>query len=154
MAWNVLGAAGSYPRFTTGQHGLMTDMDAIADALYGLAQRQRRERARLHAAGPKPVASLVAEVVRLRGYARSQSRQQLTSAWQRSVDGVMGRQSVAEQCRLGRIRRGVLEVWVANSAVNQELTFCKRLILTRLRVGPCFECAQICGFALGRLAKN
>ncbi len=46
----------------------MTDMDAIADALYGLAQRQRRERARLHAAGPKPVASLVAEVVRL-GYA-------------------------------------------------------------------------------------
>ncbi|OHB81767.1 MAG: hypothetical protein A2W31_07455 [Planctomycetes bacterium RBG_16_64_10] len=110
----------------------MTDADEIADALHDLAQRQARERARLIAAGPKPAARVVADVIRLRGYARCQSRHQLEDAWRRALDGATHRCSVVNQSRLGRLRRGVLEVWVANSAVNQELTFCKRVILTRL----------------------
>lgn len=104
----------------------------IGQVLRDLEQRSRRERARFAARAPKPIDRIVAEVVQRRGYARVQSQRQLEAAWQETLREV-GARGAVEQTRLGRIRRGVLDVWVANSTINHELTFCKTSILRGLR---------------------
>lgn len=61
------------------------------------------------------------------------SQRALDGAWQQIVTELVGVPTVAALSRAGRVRRGVLEVWAGNSAVNQELVFHKRVILGRLR---------------------
>jgi len=61
-----------------------------------------------------------------RGYARILSNHQFSDAW------IQASGRLHQQSRSGQLRRGVLEVVVANSLVLQELTFQKRQILTTL----------------------
>jgi hypothetical protein len=86
-----------------------------------IAGRQR------YLGGPQPLAEAVAQLMASRGYARVQSAAELDQVWNDAVG-----QTLAANSRPGNLRRGVLEVIVANSAVMQELEFIKRKILKEL----------------------
>jgi len=109
------------------------EQERIGEVMEDLARRRRREQARYAARAPKPIRGILAEVIQRRGYARVQSRRQLEIAWKETVRETVAAPMAAELSRVGRIRRGVLEVWVANSTINQELTFYKASIIRGLR---------------------
>ena len=107
--------------------------DVLSDeVLSEIVRKQRREQAFLKARSPKRVAEIVAEVVRRRGYARQESEHQLHSAWQQCLGELPNGETTISASRIGRLRCGVLEVWVRNSIINQELTFHKAEIIKRL----------------------
>ena len=64
----------------------------------------------------------------MRGYGRIQADTNFAAAW-KSVVG----EGLAKFTHTGRLRRGVLEVTVANSMTIQELTFQKQQILKQLQ---------------------
>jgi hypothetical protein len=78
-------------------------------------------------AQPKKIGSIMAELVARRGYARVFAASECSEAWAAAV----GPQLVPFT-RVGAIRRGVLEVLVANSTMLQEITFQKSAILKKL----------------------
>lgn len=91
-----------------------------------IADRQRYRR------GPKGMRNVVSELMARRGYAHTQTASKSREAW----DAAVG-QPMAGYTRPGNVRRGVLEVFVRNSAVVQELTFQKRKIIDQLtRLAP------------------
>ena len=94
------------------------DLRAICN---DIASRQR------YRAGPKRVGDVVNELMARRGYAQLQSSAQYAEAW-RSAAG----SALASHTAPGNIRRGVLEVFVRNSAVVQELTFRKKQLIAEL----------------------
>ncbi len=69
---------------------------------------------------PKPIADIMAQLMARRGYAREQSAAAYDDAWRSAVG-----EAIARFTRAGAIRRGALEVFVANSTLMQELTFQK-----------------------------
>jgi hypothetical protein len=80
-----------------------------------------------------------------RGYGRIQSARQVDDAWQSVCS------SLASQSRPGNINRGVLEIYVSNSAVLQELNFQQAALVDQLR-----QCAPQLGitalrFRLGQI---
>ena len=62
-----------------------------------------------------------------RGYARVQSGGVCAAAWREAAG-----ESVASCTRAAQVKRGVLEVWVGNSTMVQEIVFCKPALLKRL----------------------
>lgn len=78
-------------------------------------------------AAPKKIGGIVADLVNRRGYARVISATAMQEAWVAAAGPVM-----AGFTRVGEIRRGVLEVRVANSTLLQEITFQKLTILGKL----------------------
>lgn len=79
-------------------------------------------------AAPKKIGTIVADLVNRRGYARVISATTCQEAWVTAAGPAMARFT-----RVGEIRRGVLEVRVANSTMLQEITFQKVAILDRLK---------------------
>ncbi|MCA9270806.1 MAG: DUF721 domain-containing protein [Planctomycetales bacterium] len=77
--------------------------------------------------GPQRAADIVAQLMARRGYGRVQSAAIAAEAWQSAAGDRFGRHS-----RPGGVSRGVLEVFVRNSAVLQEMTFEKKKVLKRL----------------------
>jgi predicted nucleic acid-binding Zn ribbon protein len=77
---------------------------------------------------PKPIADIMAQLLARRGYAREQSAASYCDAWRSAAGEAIGRFT-----RAGAIRRGALEVLVANSTLMQELTFQKAALLDKLR---------------------
>jgi predicted nucleic acid-binding Zn ribbon protein len=91
-----------------------------------IARRQR------YLGGPQRMADAVAQLMARRGYARVQASAELDEFWNAAVGAAL-----AAHSRPGALRRGVLEVTVANSAVMQELEFMKRRIVQELtRMAP------------------
>ncbi len=78
--------------------------------------------------GPQHVSGILAQLMARRGYARQQSAAALEEAW-RTAAGEL----VAGYTRVGAVRRGALEVIVANSTLVQELSFQKPALLVALR---------------------
>lgn len=76
---------------------------------------------------PKKMADVLSELMARRGYARQQAGEDLNAAWRQAAGELIGRQT-----RAGLVRRGALEVVVANSVLLQELTFQKESILASL----------------------
>jgi hypothetical protein len=77
--------------------------------------------------GPERLAEVLSRLFTQRGWGAKQSRLKLEAAWRRAAgDAVFAR------TKLGAIRRGVLEVLVADAALHQELAFAKRRLLTAL----------------------
>lgn len=70
----------------------------------------------------------MAQLMARRGYARERAAAGFDEAW-RSAAGEI----IARSTRVGLIRRGALEVLVANSALMQELTFQKSALLEKLK---------------------
>lgn len=78
-------------------------------------------------AQPKRIGSIVADLVARRGYARMIAATTCREAWAMAAGPQLVKFS-----RPGEIRRGVLEVLVANSTMLQEITFQKATILQKL----------------------
>ena len=76
---------------------------------------------------PKPIADILAQLMARRGYARQQSAAAYGEAWQRAVGEPMSKFTQA-----GLLKRGALEIIVANSVLMQELGYRKAELLTRL----------------------
>jgi predicted nucleic acid-binding Zn ribbon protein len=77
--------------------------------------------------GPRAIGDVLAELMARQGFARIQSSVAFEAAWREAAGELASRYS-----RPGRVRRGKLEVTVANSTVVQELTFRKPALLESL----------------------
>ncbi|HEX4150125.1 MAG TPA: DUF721 domain-containing protein [Pirellulales bacterium] len=75
----------------------------------------------------KKMADVLSELLTRRGYARAQAGTAYVDAWHTAAGELVSRYT-----RPGNVRRGVLEVLVANSTLMQELTFQKQTILNQL----------------------
>ena len=76
---------------------------------------------------PKAMADVLAELMARRGYARERAAADYSAAWREAAGEL-----IARHTRVGVVRRGALEVIVANSVLLQELTFQKPNILNQL----------------------
>lgn len=79
------------------------------------------------ARGPQAIGNVLSELMSRRGYARVQSAAAYDAAWREAAGPL-----AAEYTRVGTLRRGVLEVVVANSTLVQELGFQKHALLKNL----------------------
>jgi hypothetical protein len=79
--------------------------------------------------GPRPLAEVLGDLFTVRGYGRLLARQELEDAWNATLG-----EPYCRQTRLGEVRRGVLNVTVANSTLLEELVaFRKSALLQTLR---------------------
>lgn len=77
--------------------------------------------------GPQPIAETLSLLLARRGYAGVEAAAECDEAWTIIVGD-----KLAPYSRMGKVRRGVLEVLVGNSAVLQELTFQKKHLLDKI----------------------
>ena len=77
--------------------------------------------------GPRSIGSVMSRLLARTGYEREQSADGLSTAWREAVP-----ESLRGASTVGRVRRGVLEVFVSHSALVQEFGFHKREVLARL----------------------
>jgi Dna[CI] antecedent, DciA len=81
--------------------------------------------------GPRSLSDILGELFTVRGYGRLWARRELEDAWNAAVG-----EPYCRQTRLGEVRRGVLNVTVAHSALLEELvSFRKAALLGALRSG-------------------
>jgi len=78
-------------------------------------------------AGPRKIGQVVSELMTQSGFARVHATS-MEDVWREAVG-----EAAARYARPGKIRRGVLEVAVANSTMVQELVFQKAELLTSIR---------------------
>jgi predicted nucleic acid-binding Zn ribbon protein len=79
------------------------------------------------ARGPQTIGNVLSELMSRRGYARVQSAAAYDAAWREAAGPL-----VAKYTRVGQLRRGTLEIVVANSTLVQELGFQKQTLLQTL----------------------
>jgi predicted nucleic acid-binding Zn ribbon protein len=79
------------------------------------------------AKGPEPIANILAELMARRGFTRVQSGAALEAAWRQAAGEL-----AAQFTRVAGIKRGKLEIVVANSILVQELTFQKTALVKAL----------------------
>ena len=77
--------------------------------------------------GPQRIADVLSELMARRGYARVRAAEAYEQAWREAAGTLL-----AKYTRVGSLRRGALEVTVANSTLLQELTFQKADLVKRL----------------------
>ena len=77
--------------------------------------------------GPQPIAETLSQLLSRRGYAAVEAADEREAAWPAAVGPQM-----AQYSRMGMVRRGVLEIIVANSAGLQELSLQKKSLLARI----------------------
>jgi predicted nucleic acid-binding Zn ribbon protein len=77
--------------------------------------------------GPQSIGDILSSLMARKGFARVQSNASLEAAWTDAAGPLM-----AKYTRVGQIRRGTLEVLVANSTLLQELGFQKEGLLNSL----------------------
>jgi len=77
--------------------------------------------------GPRSIGSVISRLMARTGYEREQATDGLAAAWSQAVP-----ESLRSASAVGRVRRGVLEVFVSHSALVQEFGFHKRAVLARL----------------------
>ena len=92
----------------------------------------------------KTARSIVNRLLARKGYAQVEERDQIQALWNQVV-GV----HIARHSRRGRLLRGTMEVYVANSLVLSELTFDKSNILARLQKESLGKAIQDLKFRLG-----
>lgn len=93
-----------------------------------LNRRRTAHRRWFYAKKPKRIDNVIAQVVQRRGYAQVRITGEREEAWQKAVG-----EQLAKSTRVGGVRRGVLDVSVANSLLMQELTFRKEELLALLQ---------------------
>jgi hypothetical protein len=88
---------------------------------------------------PRKIGDVLAQLVARRGYAREQSTAALDGAWRQAAGD-----ELAKVTRAGALRRGTLEVLVANNLLVQELGFQKDQLIGRLlQLAPDHKIANI-----------
>jgi predicted nucleic acid-binding Zn ribbon protein len=78
-------------------------------------------------AAPQRLANVLAELMARRGYGRVQGTEAYEAAWRQAAGPL-----ATQYTRVGQLRRGSLEVLVANSTLMQELTFQKVALVKKL----------------------
>jgi hypothetical protein len=79
--------------------------------------------------GPELLGEILSRLFTARGWGRRQGRLRLEQAWSETAGADMARHT-----RVGGLRRGILEVEVANAVLLQELAhYHKRRLLEQLR---------------------
>lgn len=78
-------------------------------------------------AAPQRISNILADLMARRGFARVQSTEAYEQAWREAAGPL-----AAQYTQVGALKRGTLEVVVANSALVQELTFQKDAIVQKL----------------------
>jgi predicted nucleic acid-binding Zn ribbon protein len=111
---------------------------------------RRREASRRYYFGraPKRIDNVLAQVVQRRGYAQIKASGERDELWQQTLGN-----DYAGQTRLGALRRGVIEVEVANSLLMQDLTFRKEELLAVLREAFPDAVVKQIRFRVGNLGK-
>jgi len=100
--------------------------------------------------GPRPLSDILGELFTVRGYGRLRARQELEDAWSAAVG-----EPNSCQTRLGEVRRGVLNVTVAHSALLEELAaFHKPALLAALRSGAPATTIHDIRFRVGAVALD
>jgi hypothetical protein len=77
--------------------------------------------------GPERIADILAQLMSRRGFARVRGAEEYQSAWNEACGPL-----AAQYSRVGQLKRGALEIVVANSTLIQEFTFQKSSILATL----------------------
>jgi predicted nucleic acid-binding Zn ribbon protein len=98
------------------------------DGATDYAARRQREERRFYGRRPKKISDVIAQLITARGYGRIGTDEQLVATWQKAAG-----ETLAKFSRVGKLRRGQLEVWVANSTMMQEFGFEKARILAALQ---------------------
>ncbi len=98
--------------------------------------------------GPRPLSDVLGELFTIRGYSRLQARRELEEAWNVAVG-----ESTCRQTRVGELRRGVLNVTVAHSALLEELAaFRKPALMAALRAKAPSSAIHDIRFRVGAIA--
>jgi predicted nucleic acid-binding Zn ribbon protein len=95
---------------------------------------------------PRPIASLVADALALRGYAQADAAQRRQQAWESSCGPML-----AGMSRATEIRRGVMTVLVGSSMAMQEISLQKETLLQRIRQELPEQKIRDLRFRVGRL---
>ena len=103
----------------------MTDDDSEVDFEHA---RQLVDQRQVFRRRPKTVANVLGQLMAHRGIAQQQTNDELERVWAEIVGKL-----TADHCRLGNIRRGVLEIYVDSPMLSQQLTFQKTEILQQLQ---------------------
>lgn len=106
----------------------MSTADANPDDWADLQRRAQAHRKWFYRKMPKSAADVVAQAVQRRGLAQVRTARQWDDAWNRAVG-----QRFASHTQVGSLKRGVLEITVANSLLMQELGFEKQRLLEALQ---------------------
>ena len=91
------------------------------------ARQNTNQGANQGGARTRSIADVLSELEARRGYSRTKSSDSLAEAWTSAAGATTSTHS-----RVGEVRRGTLEVIVANSMLAQELQFEKQRLLTKL----------------------
>jgi len=105
----------------------MKPKDDYSELDFENAKKQVEQR-RVYRRRLKTASGILGQVMAHRGIAQQQSTTELSETWSQVV-GVL----FAGHTRLGSLKRGVLEVHVANSMISQQLSFKKQNILQQLQ---------------------
>jgi predicted nucleic acid-binding Zn ribbon protein len=79
------------------------------------------------ARGPQAIGDVLTELMSRRGFARVRSTENYEAAWREAAGPL-----AAAYTSVGQLRRGTLEITVANSTLMQELGFQKETLLSSL----------------------
>ena len=74
------------------------------------------------------IGTLVDQVLARRGYVDTLANEQIMHSLEKELG-----QALANECQVGKLRRGSLQIFVGDSVMMQELNFRKRQILRRLQ---------------------
>lgn len=107
-----------------------------------------KRRAGKRAPEPQRMGNVVAQLVARRGYLQQQSNIELSKAWEAEAAKV----GAAGKTRVGRISRGILEVFVLNSALLQMLTFHKQSLTKALKAAAGGSAIKDVRFKVGPIA--
>jgi hypothetical protein len=97
--------------------------------LSDLNKRSGQERARFYARRPKRAADIVAAVIAKHGYAAVKGADLVRDGWSKAAAEALGDAAIAGMTAAGALKRGVLEVMVANHVVMQEINFHRPALL-------------------------
>ena len=101
--------------------------ESLAEQFEELERRRATQQRRFYARKPKPINSVLAQVMQRKGYAQIKTGGDREEAWCQAAG------EVASATRVGPLRRGTLQIVVANSLLMQELTFQKEDLLKKLQ---------------------
>ncbi|WP_254512925.1 DUF721 domain-containing protein [Anatilimnocola floriformis] len=94
----------------------------------------------------KKMGDVVGQLLVKRGYANVQQAASLDAVWTAAVG-----ERLAPQTKAGQVKRGVLEVFVLNSAVMQELAFVKAKLVKTLATTAADQKIKDIKFRVGKL---
>ena len=118
--------------------------ELLRDQIENFAERSRREQKRFFANKPKTAKDVMAAVMNRRGYGRVLSLKRYNEVIRTAVGDQLG-----SFVQVAGLRRGRLDVVVANSSVMQELTFLQQKIMEELAAAIPNETIENIRFRIG-----